>query len=102
VVSAEAPVSARVGDFLLIIASLNLFVGLFNMLPLLPMDGGHVAVLAFEQIRSRVYRALKRPDPGRVDLTKLLPAAYVVLVVLVGLGVLLLAADIVNPVHLPL
>jgi membrane-associated protease RseP (regulator of RpoE activity) len=102
VVSAHAPVSARVGDFLLIIASLNLFVGLFNMLPLLPMDGGHVAVLAFEQIRARVYRAFGRPDPGRVDLTKLLPAAYVVLVVLVGLGVLLLAADIVNPVHLPL
>jgi RIP metalloprotease RseP len=102
VAAAQAPLSARIGDFLLIVASLNIFVGLFNMLPLLPMDGGHVAVLAFENVRAWVYRKLGREDPGRVDLTKLLPAAYVVLVVLIGLGVLLLAADIINPVQLPL
>jgi membrane-associated protease RseP (regulator of RpoE activity) len=77
------------------------FIGLFNALPLLPLDGGHIAVVLFETVRSRLYRVFGRPDPGRVDLTKLLPAAYVFLILLVGLTVLLLAADIVNPVQIP-
>jgi len=91
----------RVSTFLLIIASLNIFVGIFNLLPLLPLDGGHLAILGFEQARYGVYRALGRSGPGRVDLTKLLPAAYLVIVAFVGLSLLLIAADIVNPIHLP-
>jgi membrane-associated protease RseP (regulator of RpoE activity) len=99
--SGELPLAANFGNLLVQMAALNVFVGLFNALPLLPLDGGHIAVLLFESVRSRLYRLFGRPDPGRVDLTKLLPAAYVFLALLVGLTVLLLAADIVNPVQLP-
>lgn len=101
VATANADLLDRVGTFLLIIASLNIFVGIFNLLPLLPLDGGHLAVLGFEQARYGLYRVLGRPDPGRVDLTKLLPAAYLVIALFVSLSVLLIAADIVNPIHFP-
>lgn len=98
----SSPLYDRIGFFLLIIAGLNVTVGIFNLLPLLPMDGGHIAVLLFEQARSAVYRLIGRRDPGRVDLTKLMPAAYLVLFLLVGLSLLLLAADILNPVQISL
>jgi membrane-associated protease RseP (regulator of RpoE activity) len=92
--------AARLGGFLLFMAGLNVFIGIFNLLPLLPLDGGHLAVLGYEKARERIYRMLGRPDPGRVDLAKLLPAAYAFLVLIIGLSVLLLAADIVNPISL--
>ncbi len=98
---AEADLASRISFFLLIIASVNIFVGIFNLLPLLPLDGGHLAVLGFEQARAGLYRVLGRPAPGRVDLTKLLPAAYLVIALFVGLSVLLLLADIVNPIQNP-
>jgi len=102
VAAAQEPWSVKLGTFLAIIAGLNVFVGIFNLLPLLPLDGGHLGVLGYEQARSRIYRLVGRPDPGRVDLTRLLPAAYLFLALLVSLSVLLLAADIVNPVSVPL
>ncbi|MDX6246360.1 MAG: hypothetical protein QOE76_4083 [Frankiales bacterium] len=91
----------RVAGFLGIVAALNLFVGLFNLLPLLPLDGGHIAILWFEGVRSRLARLFHRPDPGRVDIVKLTPALYAVLILIVGLSVTLLAADIVNPIANP-
>ena len=81
--------------------ALNLFVGLFNLLPLLPLDGGHIAILWFETVRSRLARLFRRPDPGRVDIAKLTPALYAVLILIVGLSVTLIAADIVNPIANP-
>ncbi len=100
-IGAEADLASRISFFLLIIASLNIFVGIFNLLPLLPLDGGHLAVLGFEQARAGLYRLLRRPAPNRVDLTKLLPAAYLVIALFVGLSVLLLLADIINPISNP-
>jgi membrane-associated protease RseP (regulator of RpoE activity) len=98
-----APVGwqARVTVVLLIIISLNIFVGLFNLLPLLPLDGGHLAVVIYETIRSRIARLLRRPDPGQVDMRKLLPLSVGVFALLVGFGLLLILADVVNPVHIP-
>ncbi|MGH3329523.1 MAG: M50 family metallopeptidase [Streptomycetales bacterium] len=93
--SGELPLA----QFLGIMAALNVFIGIFNLLPLLPLDGGHLAVLVFEQARKGVYRLFGRADPGRVDLMKLLPAAYLFLALIIGLSVLLLAADIVNPIQ---
>jgi membrane-associated protease RseP (regulator of RpoE activity) len=93
--------SSAAANFLAILVSLNIFIGVFNLLPLLPLDGGHLAILWFEQARSAVARLIGRPDPGRVDLTRVLPVAYVVIVLFVGLSVLLLGADIVNPVSNP-
>jgi membrane-associated protease RseP (regulator of RpoE activity) len=87
--------------FLIIVASINVFIGIFNLLPILPVDGGHIAILLYEEARKRWRRLFGREDPGRVDLNKLLPIAYTFLMVLVGLTVLLLAADITNPIRLP-
>jgi membrane-associated protease RseP (regulator of RpoE activity) len=89
-----------VSDLLLIIISLNIFIGAFNLLPLLPLDGGHLAVIIYERIRAWLARLFGRPDPGLVDLQKLVPVSVMVFGLLIGLGVLLMAADIFNPVHL--
>ena len=86
---------------LIVIAVVNMFIGVFNLLPLLPMDGGHIAILLYEEARKRIYRLVHRPDPGRVDLNKLMPVTYAVLLAFVALTVLLLAADITNPIRLP-
>jgi membrane-associated protease RseP (regulator of RpoE activity) len=90
----------KVSFILLLIASLNIFVGLFNMLPLLPLDGGHVAVVAWERIRAWFARLRGRPDPGLVDMAKLLPVSFSIFMVLVVFGVILVLADIVNPVNI--
>jgi membrane-associated protease RseP (regulator of RpoE activity) len=91
----------KVSLVLLIVISLNIFVGLFNLLPLLPLDGGHLAVVIYESIRSWWARLRKRPDPGLVDMRKLLPLSVGVFALLVGFGLLLIMADILNPVHIP-
>ena len=85
---------------LLIIASLNIFVGAFNLLPLLPMDGGHLAIVIFERARAWLARLRGRPDPGPVDFRRLVPVSVGVFALLVGVGLLLIMADIVNPVHI--
>ncbi len=90
----------RIRVFLLLLVSLNVFVGLFNMLPLLPLDGGHLAVVCYERGRARIARLRGRPEPGHVDMRKLTPATAVVFVLLIGFGVLLIVADIVNPLRL--
>jgi len=97
-----APISwqARVSVVLLIIASLNIFVGLFNLLPLLPLDGGHIAVVIYERCRAWLARLLGRPDPGPVDYRRLIPVSVGVFVLLIGFSLLLITADLVNPVHI--
>ncbi len=88
-------------NMILIVASLNLFVGLFNLLPLLPLDGGHVAVAWFEGARDRIRRVRGyRGEVRRVDYNKLLPVTYLVAGAFVLLTVFILGADLVNPVTL--
>jgi membrane-associated protease RseP (regulator of RpoE activity) len=84
-----------------LLAMLNLFVGIFNLLPLLPLDGGHIAIAWFEKLRTWIYAALRKPDPGRVDYLKLMPVTYFVILVFGGITLLTFAADIVNPIRLP-
>ncbi|MFI5957187.1 M50 family metallopeptidase [Cryptosporangium sp. NPDC051539] len=86
--------------FFLLLANLNFFIGVFNLFPLLPLDGGHIAIAWFEKIRS--WWALKRgkPDPGRVDYTKLLPVTYAVVLIFGGITLLTVATDIINPITL--
>jgi membrane-associated protease RseP (regulator of RpoE activity) len=90
----------KAGLVLLIIASLNIFVGAFNLLPLLPLDGGHLAVVIYERARAWLARLLGRPDPGPVDFRRLVPVSVGVFALLVGVGLLLIMADLVNPIHL--
>ena len=90
----------KVSFVLLLIASLNIFVGVFNMLPLLPLDGGHVAVVIWERIRAWFARLRGRPDPGLVDMAKLLPVSFSIFAILMLFSVVLILADIVNPVNI--
>src|SRR6201997_766569 len=90
----------KVSFVLLLIASLNIFVGVLNLLPLLPMDGGHVAVVLWEVIRRWFARLHGRADPGLVDYRKLVPVSFSIFLVLVFFGVMLILADIVNPVNI--
>ena len=87
--------------FVLLFAGFNIFVGVFNLFPLLPLDGGHIAVLWFERVRSRIARALGRRDPGPVDLNKLVPLTVLVIVLFGGISVMAILADIVNPIANP-
>ena len=95
-------ITERLSTFILIIASLNIFVGLFNLLPILPLDGGHMAVAIADEIRAFIARLRGRPRPAAIDVTVLTPITMVVFVILAALTVLLLVADIVNPVILNL
>jgi membrane-associated protease RseP (regulator of RpoE activity) len=93
--------SGGVATLIGIVASVNLFVGIFNLFPLLPLDGGHVAFLAYEKARDRWRRRRRLPAAGPVDLTKLMPITYGALALIVGMSVLVLYADVVNPVANP-
>jgi hypothetical protein len=94
--------SERLGTFILIVASLNIFVGLFNLLPILPLDGGHMAVAIADQIRALFARLRGKARPAAIDVKVLTPITAVVFVILAALTVLLLIADIFNPISLNL
>ncbi|MEO8519176.1 MAG: site-2 protease family protein [Dermatophilaceae bacterium] len=83
-----------------LIASLNLALFIFNLIPLLPLDGGHVAGALWEGLKRQVARLRGLPNPGYVDVAKALPVAYVVSIALIGMSVLLIYADVVNPIKL--
>jgi membrane-associated protease RseP (regulator of RpoE activity) len=84
--------------FLMIFISLNVFIGIFNLLPLLPVDGGHIAIAWYEGVRSWLYARLHKPDPGRVDYYKLMPITYAVILVGGAFTLLTITADVINPI----
>jgi membrane-associated protease RseP (regulator of RpoE activity) len=90
--------SSKFVILLSLIASLNIALFVFNMIPLLPLDGGHVAGALWEGVKRQTARVLGRPNPGYVDVAKALPVAYAVSVALIGMSVLLIYADVVNPI----
>ncbi len=90
----------RSSRLLVLLASLNLFLALFNFIPLLPLDGGHIAGALWEAVRRGFARLRGRPDPGYVDVARMLPVAYGVGAILLLMSVVLIYADIVNPVRL--
>ena len=100
VAAIEQPLAYKVSAFLGLLASLNMALFVFNLLPLLPLDGGHVAGALWEGLRRQVARWRSQPDPGPVDVARMLPLAYTVALLLVGMSALLLYADIVNPIRL--
>lgn len=100
VAAADAPAAARLAFYLQLLGSVNLFVGLMNLIPLLPFDGGHVAAGAFEGLRRWIAKLRGRADPGPADTAKLLPVTYVVTVLLILMGLILIVADIVSPVSI--
>ncbi|MFM6974039.1 MAG: M50 family metallopeptidase [Agromyces sp.] len=95
-----ATLEGRVATMVGMLASLNMALFIFNLIPLLPLDGGHIAAAAWEAIRRQFAWWFKRPDPGPVDVAKLVPLTFVVFAVLLSMSTLLIWADIVNPISL--
>ncbi len=94
------PTDTKIILLLLLIAGFNFFIGVFNFIPLLPLDGGHIASALWEAIRRGVARLRGRPDPGFVDAAKLLPIAYVMASVMLVMSLVLIVGDFVVPLHI--
>ena len=92
----------RLATFIFLIAGLNIFVGLFNLLPILPLDGGHMAVAIADEIRALFARLRRKPRPAPINVNVLTPVTGVVVILLITLTVILVIADIINPVSLNL
>ncbi|MCD0451417.1 site-2 protease family protein [Actinocorallia sp. API 0066] len=100
ILASENPGLEKITWFVGLLASLNFAVGMFNLIPLLPLDGGHIAGALWEGVKRGGARLLRRPDPGYVDVAKLLPLTYAMSLVLLVMGALLVYADLINPVRL--
>ncbi|WIB12802.1 site-2 protease family protein [Curtobacterium sp. MCPF17_052] len=94
------PVVDKVYTILGLLASLNIGLFVLNMVPLLPLDGGHIAGALWEAVKRRTFRLFGKADPGPIDLAKTMPLTMVVVVLLAGMSALLIYADIVRPVDL--
>lgn len=100
VFSMHEPAIDRIANMVMLVAGFNLSLFLFNMLPLLPLDGGHIAGALWEAVRRNAAKVFRKPDPGPFDVAKLMPIAYVVAGIFVSFTLLVLIADVVNPVKL--
>jgi membrane-associated protease RseP (regulator of RpoE activity) len=96
----EVSVSDRFFALLALLAGLNLFLGLINLVPLPPFDGGGIATTLYEAARRGIAKLLHRPDPGAVDSAKLLPVTYVMAGLILLMSIVLIYADIVAPISL--
>ncbi len=100
VAAADSPILNRVAGFLSLLASLNIALFVFNLIPLLPLDGGHVAVALWDGLKRAWAKLFRRPPPKPVDATKLVPITFAVFIALLVMGGILILADLFNPVSL--
>ena len=94
------PLGDRLMSLVLLLAGLNLFLGLVNLVPLPPFDGGGIATTLVDAVRRGFARLRRRPDPGALDSAKLLPVTYLGAALILVISVVLIYADIVAPVRL--
>ena len=96
----EVPIASRAAGLIEVVASLNIALFVFNLIPLVPLDGGHIAIALFDGIRRFFAKLFKRPAPGPIDATRILPVTFIVTILLGAMTLLLVYADIVKPVTL--
>lgn len=100
VAASDAPILSRIGGFVGLLGSLNIALFVFNLIPLLPLDGGHVVVALWDGVKRAWAKLFRRPPPQPVDATKLVPVTFVVVVLLIAMGGILILADLFNPIDL--
>ena len=100
VAAIDAPILNRFSVLLGLLGSLNVALFVVNMIPLLPLDGGHVVVALWDGIRRAWAKLFRRPPPAPVDATRLVPLTVVVATLLIVMGAVLLLADVFNPVNI--
>jgi len=100
VAAVDAPIVNRAAALLSLLASLNIALFVFNLIPLLPLDGGHIVVALWEGLKRIWAKMFNRPPPKPVDATKLVPVTFIVVIGLVVMGGILILADVFNPVVL--
>ncbi len=98
--SGEGSLGDKVAYLVSLLGSVNLFLALFNLVPLPPLDGGHLAGAVYEAARRGIARLRGKPDPGPADTAKMLPVAYAVGAILLVCGIVLIVADIVSPIKI--
>ena len=100
ILSSDNNATAKIELFLQLVAGFNMSLFLLNLLPLLPLDGGHILGAVIEWVRRGWSKVRRKADPGPFDVAKLMPVAYVVALLFIGLSLLTFVADVVNPVKL--
>ncbi|GAT70962.1 zinc metalloprotease [Planomonospora sphaerica] len=100
IAASDAPLENKAAVFVSLLASFNLAIGLFNLIPLLPLDGGHIAGGLWEGVKRGFARVTRRPEPAHVDIAKVLPLTYVLAFTMIIMAGLLMYADLVNPIRL--
>ncbi|MFC6084899.1 M50 family metallopeptidase [Sphaerisporangium aureirubrum] len=100
IAASAAPLDTKIISLIQLLALVNLAIGMFNLVPLLPLDGGQIAGALWEGIKRAYARLRRRPAPSYVDIAKALPLTYAVVAVLLVMSTLLIYADIVNPIRL--
>ncbi|WP_172582291.1 M50 family metallopeptidase [Subtercola boreus] len=96
----DIPLASKVATLVGLLGSVNIGLFVINLVPLLPLDGGHIIGALWEGLRRQLAKLFKRPNPGPVDTAKLMPLTFVVVIFFGALSALLVYADIVNPVNL--